>query len=316
MKLGFLALCGVAAGALAATPVTAQTVIGLATTAGGATEQIATGLAKAISENSDLQVRPQVQANTSQYLPLVNSGKVEFGIANAPQTSYAISGTGMSQGQKNENLKMVAVLFPFNTGLLVAASSPIKTFADLKGKKLPRFSANSLGDFLIRTGLAAGKLTYNDVVSVPTANFPRHWDALKQGQTDLAIATVGSQITLDLNAALKGVRYISYTKADASEVAKLLPGTTLRSVPSTPQTPGNAPGTLVMSFDYTMFAAGSVPDALVEKVVKALHSGVAGLKKTGPIWAEMEQGLLSKNIGLQYHPGAIKAYKALGIWKG
>ena len=294
----------------------AQTVIGLATTAGGSTEQIATGLAKVIAQNSDLQVRPQVQANTSQYLPLVNSGKIEFGIANAPQTSYAISGTGMSEGQKNENLKMVAVLFPFNTGLMVAAALPAKSFAEMKGRKWPRFPANSLGDFIMRTGLASGKLTYSDVTSVPMANFPRHWEALKQGQTDIAIATVGSQITLDLNASLNGVRYIPYLKADQDAVDQLLPGTTLRTVTSTPQTPGNAPGTLVMSFDYTLFAAKSIPDAVVEKVVKALHAGVVELKKSGPLWEEMDQKLLSRTIGIEYHPGAIKAYKALGIWKG
>ena len=309
-----VALAAISAQAITA-PASSQTVIGLATTAGGATEQIATGLAKAIAENSDLQVRPQVQANTSQYLPLVNTGKIEFGIANAPQTSYAISGTGMSQGQKNENLKLVAVLFPFNTGLLVAAAQPAKTFAEMKGKKWPRFTANSLGDFIMRTGLAAGNLTYNDVVSVPMANFPRHWDGLKQGQTDIAIGSVGSQITLDLNASLSGIRYISYAKSDEAAVAKLLPGTTLRSVPSTPRTPGNAPGTLVMSFDYTMFAAKSVPDALVEKVVKALHAGVPGLKKSGPLWNEMEQKQMAKSIGIEFHPGAIKAYKALGVAK-
>jgi len=61
--------------------VQAQT-IGLATTQGGATEQLATNLAKAIAQGTDLKVRPQVLANTSQYLPLVNSGRVEFGIAN------------------------------------------------------------------------------------------------------------------------------------------------------------------------------------------------------------------------------------------
>lgn len=315
MKFPTLFLSGLAAGMLASAPADAQTVIGLATTAGGATEQIATGLAKVISENSDLQIRPQVQANTSQYLPLVNSGKIEFGIANAPQTSYAISGTGMSEGQKHENLRMVATLFPFNTGLVIVAATPAKTFAEMKGRKWPRFPANSLGDFIMRTGLAAGKLTYADITSVPMANFPRHWDALKQSQTDIAIATVGSQITLDLNASLNGIRYISYDKADAPAVDKLLPGTTLRTVASSNRTPGYAPGMLVMSFDYTLFAAKSVPDAVVEKVAKAVHSGIAALKKSGPIWEEMDGALLGKKIGIEYHPGAIKAYKALGVWK-
>ena len=99
----------------------AQT-IGLATTQGGATEQIATAIAKTVSQASDLQVRPQMLANTSQYIPLVNDGRVEFGIANFPQTFYAVKGTGMSEGQPAPNLKMVATL-------MQSVMSPRRTLA-------------------------------------------------------------------------------------------------------------------------------------------------------------------------------------------
>lgn len=52
-KLAIAALTSVALTAAAA----AQT-IGLATTQGGATEQIATAIAKTVSQSTDLQVRP------------------------------------------------------------------------------------------------------------------------------------------------------------------------------------------------------------------------------------------------------------------
>jgi len=124
----------------------AQT-IGLATTQGGATEQIATAIAKTVSQATDLQVRPQMLANTSQYIPLVNDGRVEFGIANYPQTFYALKGEGMSEGQPAPNLKLVASLIPFNAGMMVPSSLGIKTLDGLKGKRVPRFPAERVNDF-------------------------------------------------------------------------------------------------------------------------------------------------------------------------
>ncbi len=199
---------------LGATASHAQQVVGLATTKGGATAQIATALAKVITEKSDLNVRPQILANTSQYLPLVNNGRIEFGIANLPQTYYAVTGKGMSQGHPEPNLRLVAYLFPFAAGLVATDKSGIRTYADLKGKRVPRFPANSLGDFFVRACLAAGGLTYEQVKSVPIANFPRQFAAFKQGDIDVSIAAVGSQVVLDFKASLGGVHFVSFTERE------------------------------------------------------------------------------------------------------
>ena len=97
---------GVMSAALLSLPVNAQTV-GLGTTKGGATAQIANAIASVVSDAGVIQMRPAVSANTSQYIPLVNAGRLEFGIANYPQTFYAVQGTGMSS-EPNQDLRVVA----------------------------------------------------------------------------------------------------------------------------------------------------------------------------------------------------------------
>ena len=311
MIMACLAIC------LVSTFAQAEQVIGLATTKGGATAQIATALAKVISEKSDLEVRPQELANTSQYLPLVNSGKVELGIANLPQTYYAVTGTGMSPGKPNPNLLLIARLFPFAAGLVATDKSGMKTYADLKGKHVPRFPADSLGDFFIRACLADAGLTYDDVVSVPMANFPRQFAAFKQGDIDASIAAVGSQIVIDFKATLGGVHFMSFRKEKADAAEKILPGGEVRPMPVSAENVGIAADTLVMTYDYTLFAGSSVPDAIVGKVVKALIAGAADLKASSPLWAEYDPKKLYRPLTgtasvLKYHPGAIAAFKAAG----
>jgi TRAP transporter TAXI family solute receptor len=292
----------------------AQTV-GLATTQGGATEQIATAIAKTVSQSTDLQVRPQMLANTSQYIPLVNDGRVEFGIANFPQTFYAIKGEGMSAGQPAPNLKMVASLIPFNAGMMVPSALGIKDIAGLKGKRIPRFPPNSLGDYIIKASLATAGLTYDDVESVPTANFPAQFQAFKDGTTDLTIATAGAQYTYEFDTTLGGVTFLNFKEGDDKILADALPGTFLKPVGDY-DVPGVDKDTVIFAYDYTLFANASVPNEVVAKVAKALFEGEAALKETGPIWKEFVPASIGKAGVLDYHPGAVEYYKSVGIWSG
>lgn len=289
--------------------------IGLATTQGGATEQIATAIAKTVSQATDLQVRPQMLANTSQYIPLVNDGRVEFGIANYPQTFYAVRGEGMSEGQPAPNLRMVATLIPFNVGMLVPSKLGIKTLDGMKGKRVPRFPAGSLGDYLIKTSLATAGVTYDDVVSVPAANFPAMFQAFKDGAVDLTIAATGAQYTYEFETVLGGVTFLNYKEGDEKILAEALPGSFLKPVGDW-DVPGVSEDTVIFAYDYTLFAHVDVPNEIVATVAKALYEGEASLRETGPIWNEFEPADLGKAGVLEYHPGAIEFYKGVGAWSG
>lgn len=292
----------------------AQTV-GMGTTKGGATAQLSNALAAVISDGSELMVRPQAMANTSQYLPLVDSGRLEFGIANLPQLSFAISGTGLSEGQPNPNLVMVATLVPFTVGLLVPESLGIDTTAGLKGKRVPRFPAGSLGDRIIAAGLETAGLTYDDVTSVPVANFPAMFEGVKDGATDVTIAAVGSKPTFDIEAATGGVVFLNFAPESEKVWDANMPGTKLTKWTGKP-VPGISEDTVIMYYPYTLFAGKDVDPAIVAAAAKALYEGEKALKANGPLWADYEPAKLAEAQSLEYHPGAVEYYKSVGIWPG
>ncbi|MEE3101196.1 MAG: TAXI family TRAP transporter solute-binding subunit [Pseudomonadota bacterium] len=310
-----LALAAAFAAAAVSAPLSAQAqTVGLDTTKGGATAQISTALAAVITKGSDLMVRPQEMANTSQYLPLVDSGRLDFGIANYPQTAFAITGTGMSEGQPNPNIVMVATLVPFNAGLLVPSSLGITDIAGLKGKRVPRFPAGSLGDTVISAVLSTAGLTYDDVVSVPTANFPAMFQGVKDGVTDVTIAAIGSKPTFDIEAALGGVTFLNLKEGDGKVLDAAMPGTRLRYWKGRPAAPGANDDTVVFYYAYTLFANKDVSDEVVTKVVTALWEGEEGLKANGPLWAEYDPAKLAQVGALPYHPAAEAFYKEKGVW--
>lgn len=311
MMMAFLkrGALGAIAGVALALPAAAQTVA-LGTTQGGATGQIATAIANVVSGVGEVQVRPQVSANTSQYIPLVNAGRLEFGIANYPQTWYAVNGTGMSS-EPNPDLRIVATLFPFQAGIVAPESLGIEGYGDLAGKNVPRFPDGSLGDYIIRMALNAGGLSYDDVTEVPIANFPRMYDAIKQGQTDISIATIGSQPTYDLEAALGDIQFIPFAEDAADLLGEVLPGTYLREIEASEELPGLDQPTRVFAYDYLLFAHKDVPDDIVTKVARAMYESEAELKATSPLWAEYDPASIGKPLELEYHPAAAAFYDSM-----
>jgi len=300
-----------------AAPVATAQVVSLGTTQGGATGQIATAIAGVVTQHGGLQVRPQALANTAQYIPQINGGQMDFGIANLPQTANAFSGSGMSEGQPGPNLRMVATLFPFNAGLVATKASNMRGYADLRGKRVPWYPERSLGDFIMRAALEAGGLTMNDVTRVPTPNFPRQFEAFKAGQIDVSIVAVGSQNTIDFETSIQGgIRFLSLQRSAEPIMVRWLPGTTLRTMPVNAQNPGIEADTLVFAYDYTLFTNVSVADDVVYRMTKAMFEQSAALMATSPLWSEYNPRDNAKQLGLAFHPGAIRFYREAGIWRG
>lgn len=290
---------------------TAQT-IGLGTTQGGATGQIGIAIAQIVTTKTDVRVLPQVSANTSQYIPLLNSGRLELGIANYPQTYYAVKGTGMST-QPAENLRLVATMMPFLAALVTAEDSGIDTYADIKGRNIPRYPENSLGDFVVRAALATGGLTYNDVNSIPISNFPQQYEAFKAGEIDVSIAAVGAQPTFELEAAVGDIRFIAVPKEAEAKVREFLPGAYLEDIPANEDLPGLDEATTVFAYDYMLFANAGVSDDVITKVVKSMYEGAEELRASGPVWADFDASEMGKKADIPYHPAATAYYKEVGI---
>jgi hypothetical protein len=299
--------------ALGASAVVAE-LAALGSTARGGTSQVGRTLAAAISEVGELQIRPQELANTADYIPLVNAGDIEFGIANVVQLTYAVNGTGMSEGRPNSNLKMVATLMPFRSAYIVRKDSDIKSVEDLKGRRVPVFADKALGDYVTKGYFANANMSLDQVDGVAVPNFPRMWASFAEGSADVAIVVVGAANSREYDASF-GIRYLSFenTPEALARTRKFLPQMYLQEMPA-----GSVPGidkpTNVNVFDYTLFAGKDVSDDMVYKSVKALWEKEADLLAAGPFWNGFMKEKMSTPLGLTYHPGAIKFYKEMGVW--
>ncbi|MCY4394251.1 MAG: TAXI family TRAP transporter solute-binding subunit [Rhodospirillaceae bacterium] len=308
-------LVGVGAIALTA-PAQGQSV-GIGTTKGGATAQVTAAIAKVVSAHAGLQMRPQPYANTSQYIPVVNSGKLEFAASNIFQLTFAIKGTGMSEGRPNPNLRMVATLMPFRVAYFVSEKSGIKAFSDLKGKRLPGFKKRALGAYLMLGTAANLNVSTAGWNFVQVPNFPRMWDGFKRGTLDAAIAAVGSKPTRDMKAAQGALRILPIDD-DRDSVARMrrhLPQSYVIAMKANPKLPGLSSDVNIMAFDYTLWAHKDVKADIVYRVARAMHDRVADLRAAAPLWRSFKAAGMAKKVDIAYHPGAIRFYREKGLWR-
>lgn len=312
---GALAFAGGAT--LAATSASMAQSVGIGTTKGGATAQVTAAIAKVVSAHAGLQMRPQPYANTSQYIPVVNSGKLEFAASNIFQLSFAVDGTGMSEGRPNPNLRMVATLMAFRVAYFVSKKSGINSVADLKGKRLPGFKKRALGTYLLLGTAANMNVSTAGWNFVQVPNFPRMWDGFKRGTLDAAIAAVGSKPTRDMKAAQGDLKILplSDDKEAIARMRKHLPQSYVITMKANPKLPGLKEDVKIMAFDYTLWAHKDVKDDLVYKVAKAMHDHADELRAAAPLWRGFKQEGMAKQVGVPFHPGAIRYYREKGMWK-
>lgn len=307
-----------AAAALAAPAATAQTVgIGATTTA--YTAQAAAAISKVVSEHAGIQMRVQPHGGSSAYMPQVNAGNLEFGLANELETLYAVTGTEIYDGRPQKNLRVVTILTAFASAIFVRKDSDIKTLKDLKGKRLPSgWASQKIIGVLMEGTLATAGMSYADVEQVPVPNVVKGADDFAAGKTDAFFFALGAGKVRETDAKVGGVRVLPIeTSPEAiARMKKHVPPGEAKLYKPSPVNVGILEPTHVMAYDYLMLTNASVPDDLVHKVAKAMHDNKKTLAAAFPALNQFSPEHMAKKFpeSVQFHTGAIKFYTEIGQW--
>jgi len=201
---------------------------------------------------------------------------------------------------------------------MVKKDSPIKTIADLKGKRVPvGYVSGRIFHYIADANLVTAGLSEKDLNGLPVLGFVEGVHAFMNGRVDAAYVSLNAAVAREAMAAVPGGwRYLSLGNA---------PGTVekMRAViPSRPHAvrPGNnAVGvvedpTFLFSIDFTLVAGAQVPDDVVYKLAKTMYENKAELIKTLAAFQDFDPKQMAQPHPMPYHPGAIKFYKEVGLW--
>jgi len=291
----------------------------LGTTKGSANAQTGLALAKTMRA-AGLTLTPIPHRGTQSYLEKVDNKELDFGISNPTDFYWGYTGIRTSK-KAHKNLRFVANLHFFQTGLAVRDNSGIKNYDDLKGKRVPSGFRGAPGfHWNIKHKLLNSNpaLVWDDVKRVPVTSLPGNWNAFRQGRVDVTIVAIGAGHAKKLHAeALSdgGIRVLSLNGGEAEK--RLLHGwknfsvTTVHPKKRTPEVRG---ATRVLTFPYVLWAHKDVPVPVVSSMVIALYNNAEVYKKSSKMVSGFDRkNMYSKESGVPIHNGARFAYKVLKL---
>jgi len=304
-------LAGVAAAtvlALAAAPAGAQT-YGFATMQPGTLNHTtASAIAKVLKEKAGLNVLVQPAAGDTVIIPMVNRGEVEIGIANTPELHSAWEGQG--PGGRPRDLRVIATAHPLRAAFFVRKDAPMKSVADLKGKRVAMgYSAMRALDGLSRAMLAAGGLTERDVSPVRVPNVARSADDFVAGSADMFFFAFGAPKVREVDATVGGIRVLEVPEAGMPEARKIMPSGYLSDAAPGPVFVGIDKPMKVYTFDNVLITSAKASDDFVYKVLKTLEENHADLVTVQPVLREFSAAAGYKKYEIPYHPGALRYFK-------
>jgi uncharacterized protein len=275
-------------------------------------------IGKLLDEKLKMQVRVQPMAGSSTYIPLLDRGEVDFGLTNVDDARTSFKGVEAFR-RPNPNLRLTAIAFPLTLGVLVLNDSPIKTIADLKGKTLPwGYNAQTTGRVLQEAVLASAGLTMKDVKTVPTQSLFSGVDLLGEGKVDAAVISIGTGQAQQANVKMSSHNGIRFLNMDSSPEAVARMRKVLPARPMVLQPAAYAVGiigpTTIMAYNVFFSTSDKTPDDVVYDVVKMLHDSKDDMVKGHPVFRNFDPKVMAEEIGVPWHPGAIKFYKETNQW--
>ncbi len=243
----------------------------------------------------------------------IRSKELDFGVAQSDWQYHAYKGTSKFKGNQLESIRAVFSLHAEPFQILVAKGSGIKSWADLKGKRVNIGNAGSgqRGTFEILMKAYGVDKSYFSLAT--ELNSTEQAGALCNGNIDAFGYSVGfpnagvSQATDGCEA-----RIISLTGEPVKKLVDERPFYSFTKIPT---------GTYsTVTEDVTTFGPratlvtrADVSDEVVYGLVKSVFEGLDDFKKYHPAFRVLDpKSMIKDGLSAPLHPGALKYYKEKG----
>ncbi|MGB7542950.1 MAG: TAXI family TRAP transporter solute-binding subunit [Burkholderiales bacterium] len=277
---------------------------------------MSSAIAKVMAESANIQSRVQPYSGSSAVLPLVDSGELDLAVCNVLEIQEAANGEGPYNGRKQPNLRVLGVIFPLYSSMFVRKDSPIRTLAELRGKRIPYgYSSQVTLQRIIDAIIATGGLTGRDIVPVLVPNVVRGADDFIDGKIDAGFFAIGAAKVSEVDKTVGGIRYLPLPDDPKSVAAmqKVMPYAYIKLVKPSPAFVGLDGPTKLMAYDYLVAVGAHVKDDVVYRIAKAMYENKPKLAESLKAFNGWDPATIHKDMPAPYHQGAVKFYKEKGI---
>ncbi|MEW6666765.1 MAG: TAXI family TRAP transporter solute-binding subunit [Thermodesulfobacteriota bacterium] len=244
----------------------------------------------------------------------VQEGKTDIGFGNTSSSVDGVAGRPPFKSPTKDAMQL-ANLYPQYFQMVVLDDSGIKTVADLKGKAICPGPKGQTGELLSQQVLQVYGLSYKDMSKVNHVSYSDAVALMKDGHAHAFLpgTTIPASSILDL-ATNKKIRLLPLPDDKIKALQKLNTGYLKRVIPkgTYPGVKTDTPG--VGYFTHLVISA-KLPADLVYKITKILCTNVDRMAQVVKDMQGVKPADLALDIGVPFHPGALKYYKEIGAIK-
>jgi TRAP transporter TAXI family solute receptor len=265
------------------------------------------------SKIKDMNVTAQTTGASAENVRLINKKEVELALVQSDTLDFAFNAKEAFK-EPLKGMNAIAVLYPEIIQVVVGAASPIKSIADLKGKKVGVGAPGSGTEANFRQLLDAYGMKKEDV-NAQFLSFAESAEAYKDKHIDAFIVTAGIPNAGIMDVSTQNeIRILNIPAGVAAKLTKKYPFLAAVKVPANTYK-GQTAEVTTMAVNAVLIAGNSMSNEIAYNLTKALFDNQADLATAHAKGKEMSLKYAVKGVSIPYHPGAVKYYKEKGLMK-
>jgi uncharacterized protein len=280
-------------------------------TVGGIFYNIGMPVAQCVNKAAlGINITAEITEGTTENLRLLGQKKMQLAVI-TPQIGYlAMKGMQMFKDHPVD-IRVIVRLLPNANVWVTLAKSEVKSIPNLKGHKVGVGPASGGLGVIARTQLEFNGIDYKKDIKPYFMGAGDMAEALKDGTIEVAFLTAE---LAHLVATTHNIRVLSWTEKELDNMLAKQPYYGKYTFPPNTFKGVDYP-VLTADNGIQLISRADMDEGLVYKLTKATIENLGCVTKTyapakaiTPAWAASE-------LAIPFHPGAIKYFKEVGVWK-
>lgn len=284
--------------------------------AGGAFFVVGSAIAEVVDGNiqdANWEVTAEATKGTQENIRRIVSGELEFALANAAISYFAVRGEGAWETE--HTIRNVMTLAP-NVGLfLTPKSSDIRGIRDFAGKRIVVGPAGAGFEYFLKPILVAHGITYEDFTPI-NSTYIGAVDLLADGSA--AAAFVGGAVPTPAATQVstsQDIFFIPFDDAAKQSLFADYPFFNAITIPANTYKGQTEPFASMNVGAMHLITAENADENTVYEFVKTVYTHRAEVVKRHGAGKAINPKNVVKDTGTPFHPGAVRFYREIGIWQ-
>lgn len=282
---------------------------------GGAFFVVGSAIAQVVGdhpENSAWEISAEATKGTQENIRRLDSGDLDFALANAAISYFAVRGEG--KWHHEYPIRSVMTLAPNIALFITKKSSKIKAITDLRGKRVTVGPEGAGFEYFIEPILKAHDLTYDDFKPI-YATQNTAVDLLGDGSANATF--LGGAVptpSIVRAATTHDLHFIPFDQNAKDQLFQNYPFFMPAKIPAETYKNQDQDFNGMNVGSMQIITSVNIDDEIVYQFTKTLYEHREKVVEKHPAGKAINPKNIVKDTGTPFHRGAIRYFKEIGIW--